>query len=137
MDRCEGRSGLNERRSDQEWVESSFHVNGRRIGVSVRRLDEAEANRLGASLAWFASGILSAERVDSGWPATMQYIFHNYIALTMEEQAVKDLDQGPVSTAVCAGALTAFIRANRLDASISRHFAPYLQRDDAVEAFIH
>ena len=127
---------MNERRSDQEWVESSFHVNGRRIGVSVRRLDEGEANRLAASLAWFASGILRADH-SAGWPATMQYIFHNYIALTMEEQAVKDLDQGPVSTAVCAGALTAFIRANRLDASISRHFAPYLQRDDAVEAFIH
>ena len=130
---------MNERRSDQEWVESSFHVNGRRIGVSVRRLDEGEANRLAASLAWFASSILSAERADHsvGWPATMQYIFRNYIALTMEEQAVKDLDQGPVSTAVCAGALSAFIRANRLDASITRHIAPYLQRDDAVEAFIH
>lgn len=130
---------MNESRSDQEWVESSFQVNGREIGVSVRRLDEDEANRLAASLAWFGSSVLNAECAPhrEGWPAAMQYIFRHYIALTMEEQAVKDLEHETLSTAVCAAALSAFIRINELDASISRHIAPYLQRQDTVDACIH
>ena len=129
---------MNERRSDHEWIESSFRVNGRQVGVSVRRLDQREAERLAASLAWFGSRVLRKDATEepSGWPATLQYIFNHYIALTMDEREVGALDEVQICTAVCAAALTAFIQANRLDPAIAHHLAPHLGHD-VKAALIH
>jgi hypothetical protein len=124
---------------DQVWVESTFHVGDRRIGVAAQRLDAATAARIAASLAWHSSNLLDGSYTGDGeqWPATLQYILRHHVTLTMDEQVARDLDDLTVSNAVCAGALAAFIKANGLKVSISHQLAMYLRSDGATAALSH
>ncbi len=51
------------------WVDTSFDADGHHVGVSVRRLEDHEADRIAAEMAWFAHRLLTSG-VDSeaiGW----------------------------------------------------------------------
>jgi hypothetical protein len=124
---------------DPLWVQSTFDVGGRTIGVAVRRLDATVAARLAASLAWHTVNLLDGVYAGDGdeWPATLRHILCHHVTLTMDEQAVKDLDDVNVSSAVCAGAVAAFIKANGLNGSISRELATYLRSDAATATLTH
>jgi hypothetical protein len=98
------------------WVESSFDVKGRRVGVSVKRIDAGEAEQMAAHLAWFARAVDHGAVDALAWPETLQRILSDYVEMTMDPAMVAELDT--LSTDICAGALGAFIRVNHLDASI-------------------
>jgi len=101
--------------STATWVESSFEVDGRRIGVLVKRVGDDEARRLAANLAWFVDAALmpDANLDESGWPQLLQRIMGEYVALTVDQSTGAQLER--LWTRLCGGALKAFVQVNGLD----------------------
>ena len=120
------------------WIESSFTVAGRQIGISVKRIDETEAGRLAAVFAWFGTPPLAASSgEDSEWPATLQHIFRHYIALTMDEPIVEDLPVTAFTTALCAAALQVFIRINGMKPAIAQQLCQQRSPGDVAGRGMH
>jgi hypothetical protein len=74
------------------WAACSFEVKGRRIGVSVKRLDHDERQRMAAEIAWFAEGLLTpgVELKTTGWSALLGEILSRYVAITLDEEGLED-----------------------------------------------
>ena len=111
-------------------------LDGRTIGISVKQIDEPEAERLAAVFAWFATTAHACSDVNE-WPETLQHIFSDYIALTMDEQVAEELSANAFSTEVCAAALREFIRINNLSSSIERHLYPQPSPDAESDRVVH
>src|SRR5262245_5809114 len=103
------------------WVQTPFEIDGRRVVVSVKRLDDGDAERFAASLAWFACAAeMPGVNVDeAGWPKVLQEIMSKYVALTVDDVTLSRLES--LSTKVCAVALQAFVQANQLAPALRRH----------------
>jgi hypothetical protein len=76
------------------WTECSFEVDGRRVGVSVKRLDHDERQRMAAEIAWFVEGLLTpgVELGGTGWPALLGEILSRCVVITLDEEGLEDTD---------------------------------------------
>jgi len=97
----------------EQWIESSFEVEGQQIGVSVRRLGDDERQRMAAQLAWFAQGVTNG--IDPSamkWQEFFQTILDGDVAVTLDEAGV-DQASG-FWDEVLRRTFEVFIRANQL-----------------------
>jgi hypothetical protein len=110
------------------WIETSFDLDGHRIGVSVRRLRDDEAARLAASLAWFASVALTpgADLDATDWPQVLQRILSDYVSLTVDDETLARREE--LWTPLCLGALRSFVTVNQIDPAVARHLVMLLGR---------
>jgi hypothetical protein len=96
------------------WTECSFHVQGRHVGVAVKRLEPDERQRMAAEIAWFAEGLLTpgVELSDTGWPAFLSEILAHCVSITLDEDRLDNAD-GFWQQVICR-TFEAFAVANRL-----------------------
>jgi hypothetical protein len=111
------------------WIECSFDVEGQRIGVSVKRLDEDERQRMAAEIAWYAAGLLTPGVElwsTTSWPALLDRILSHYVAITVAED--RSGDAVDFWNQVICRSFGAFARTNRLFSDLAKHlgagFAP-------------
>ncbi len=78
----------------ETWTECSFDVEGRHVGVAVRRLDHDERQRMAAEIAWFAEGLLTpgVELSNTGWPAFLSEVLSRCVAITLDEDRLEHAD---------------------------------------------
>jgi hypothetical protein len=103
------------------WIESSFDVGGRRVGVSIKRLDGRDGDRLSAEMAWFAQGLLTpgVDLEAIGWPAFLQQLLSEYVAITVDDDTLEKLET--LWTQVVCRALETFMHVNRLDPALKQY----------------
>lgn len=105
------------------WIESSFDLEGRRIGITVKRIPRDEAERLAATIAWFAHALTTPGHRDgaSTWPALLQAVFKHDITMSMDPAVAEELKEPGFADVLCTAALREFIRLNEMSESIDRH----------------
>ena len=105
---------------DSGRIAASFAINGHPVAVSVQRLASDEAERIAASLAWFARlAVLPDANLDvAGWPQLLQRIMDS-VSLTVDDETQGRLDEW--WTPLCSGALRAFVEVNQIDPAVIRH----------------
>jgi hypothetical protein len=109
------------------WIECSFDLDGRHVGVSVRRLDDDERRRMAAEIAWFAQGVLSSLELKAmEWPAFLQRILLHDVSITVDEEGL-DLIAGFWDRALCR-VFEAFVLANGLGPVVRTHLRPQTTR---------
>jgi len=103
------------------WIDTSFDLDGHRIGVSVKRLPPDEAVRLAASFAWFARVAVTpgADLDATDWPQVLQRIMADYVSLTVADDTLDRLKD--MWTPLCSGVLRTFAQVNDLDPVVTRH----------------
>ena len=76
------------------WTECSFDVEGRHVGVAVKRLDPDERQRMAAEIAWFAEGLLTpgVELNNTGWPALLSEVLSRCVSITLDEDRLENAD---------------------------------------------
>ena len=103
--------------STDGWIQSSFALYGRQVGVSVRRLRDDERRRVAAQIAWFAGGIVDGANPSAmRWPAFLQDILANDVAITLDEEGT-DAISG-FWDHVLYRIFQTFVSANQLDAAV-------------------
>jgi hypothetical protein len=99
-------------------VESSFEADGHCVRVSIKRLDEAERERVAAEMAWFADLLSTGVDVEaSGWMSFLQRLLDD-VAITVDDHVVDRLQD--MWDQVVGQALRAYIDANQLDSSLKQ-----------------
>jgi hypothetical protein len=101
-------------------VESSFEADGHCVRVSIRRLGDEERERVAVEMAWFAE-LLSTPGVDaeaSGWMVFLQRMLDD-VTITVDDHVVDSLQS--MWNQVVWRTLRAYIDANHLDPSLTRH----------------
>ena len=104
------------------WIECSFDVEGQHIGVSVKRLDDDERQRMAAEIAWYAAGLLTPgvePGSTSSWPALLDQILSHYVAITVDEDR-SDAAVDFWNQVICRS-FGAFARTNRLFSDLEQH----------------
>jgi hypothetical protein len=102
------------------WIECSFDVDGRQVGVSVRRLDDDERRRIAAEIAWFVQGILSRTELKAmDWSAFLQRILSNDVSITVDEDGLDSIT-GFWDRVLCR-VFETFVLANGLDPAVRMH----------------
>jgi hypothetical protein len=105
------------------WVDTSFDVDGHHVGVSVRRLEDPEAERIAAEMAWFAQRLLTGVDIEGiGWTTFLQQILSDSVDLTVAEDTLTQLES-KWDLVVCR-TLSVFVEANKLGPALRRYLGP-------------
>jgi len=102
------------------WIDTSFDLDGHRIAVSVQRLQDDDAARLAASLAWFASVAVTpgADLEATDWPRLLQQILSDFVSVTVDDETLTRREE--LWAPLCSGALRSFVTANQIDPAVTR-----------------
>jgi hypothetical protein len=101
----------------KSWIQRSFDLHGRRVGVLVRRLPDDERRRVAAQIAWFADGIIDgADPSAMHWPAFLQDILANDVAITLDEEGTDTISG--FWDHMLYRILQTFLSANQLDPAV-------------------
>jgi len=73
-------------------------------------------------VAWFAESLLTgAELEQAGWPALLQHVLANHVAITTDDPLITA--DTPFWSLILCRAFEAFMTANGLDQAVRRHIA--------------